>query len=314
MMNTVLYTIDELSILFGKNYVVHDVSFTLEKGKIFCLVGESGSGKSMTALSLLKLLPEQAMFNAKTFQFLDKNMLLARDKDLYSIRGKEIAMIFQEPMTSLNPVFRVGDQVIEVLQYHLKLTKKQAIEKCKELFEQVGISSERIKDYPHQLSGGMRQRVMIAMALACSPQLLIADEPTTALDVTIQGQILLLLKTLVKQNNMAMLFITHDLGVVSEIADVVGVMYAGELVEIAHADEFFQEPKHPYSKALLSCLPSLKDNPKRLNVITGTVPKPSEERFTCAFMDRCPNKNDKCNQKQILREISNIRKVRCIYV
>ncbi len=313
-MNNILYTINELSVLFGKNYVVHDVSFNLEKGKIFCLVGESGSGKSMTALSLLKLLPEQARFQAKTFQFLDKNMLIANDKELYSIRGKEIAMIFQEPMTSLNPVFRVGDQVIEVLRYHLKVSKKQAIEKCEILFEQVGIAKERIKDYPHQLSGGMRQRVMIAMALACSPQLLIADEPTTALDVTIQGQILLLLKKLVKQNNMAMLFITHDLGVVSELADTIGVMYAGELVELANAKEFFQNPIHPYSKALLSCLPSLYDNPQRLNVIMGTVPKPSAERVSCAFMDRCPYKQEKCNKQQSLRKISDTRSVRCICV
>lgn len=307
----ILYRVENLSIQFGKNYVVHDVSFNLEEGKIFCLVGESGSGKSMTALSLLKLLPEQAHCTASKFEFSGTDILSASDKDLYAIRGKEISMIFQEPMTSLNPVFKVSSQIMESLQYHLKLSKQEARKTCLELCEKVGIPLEKIDDYPHKLSGGMRQRIMIAMALACSPKLLIADEPTTALDVTIQGQILSLLKSLVQEKHMAMLFITHDLGIVSELADTVGVMYAGELVELAAANDFFTHAKHPYSQALISCLPKLENNPRRLNAIHGTVPKPGEKRDFCAFMDRCAYKTKQCSQKQELHALSDTHFVRC---
>lgn len=306
-----IYTVENLSIQFAQNYVVHDVSFNLEKGKIFCLVGESGSGKSMTALSLLKLLPEQARYTAKKFEFSGIDILKARDKELYSIRGKEISMIFQEPMTSLNPVFKASAQIMEALQYHLKLSKQEARRICLELCEKVGIPLEKVDEYPHKLSGGMRQRIMIAMALACSPKLLIADEPTTALDVTIQGQILSLLKSLVQEKQMAMLFITHDLGIVSELADTVGVMYAGELVEMASAHDFFTNAKHPYSKALISCLPKLENNPDRLNVIHGTVPKPGTMRDYCAFRDRCAYKTTACNQKQELKALSDTHFVRC---
>ena len=306
-----IYTVENLSIRFAENYVVHDVSFSLEKGKIFCLVGESGSGKSMTALSLLKLLPEQAHCTAKTFEFLGTDILKASDKELYSLRGKEISMIFQEPMTSLNPVFKVSSQIMETLRYHLKLSKEESRKICLELCEKVGIPLEKVDEYPHKLSGGMRQRIMIAMALACSPKLLIADEPTTALDVTIQGQILALLKKLVQGKEMAMLFITHDLGIVSELADTVGVMYAGELVEMASAQDFFTSAKHPYSKALISCLPKLENNPVRLNVIQGTVPKPEKERNYCAFRDRCAYKTPACSQKQELKALSDTHFVRC---
>lgn len=307
----ILYSVENLSIQFGKNYVVHDVSFYLEEGKIFCLVGESGSGKSMTALSLLKLLPEQAQCTASKFEFSGTDILKANDKDLYAIRGKEISMIFQEPMTSLNPVFKVSYQIMESLQYHLKLSKQESRKTCLELCEKVGIPLEKIDDYPHKLSGGMRQRIMIAMGLACSPKLLIADEPTTALDVTIQGQILSLLKSLVQEKHMTMLFITHDLGIVSELADTVGVMYAGELVELAAAKDFFTNAKHPYSQALISCLPKLENNPRRLNAIRGTVPNPGEKRDYCAFMDRCAYKTNSCNQKQELHACSDTHFVRC---
>lgn len=306
-----IYSVENLSIQFAQNYVVHDVSFYLEKGKIFCLVGESGSGKSMTALSLLKLLPEQAHCTASKFEFLGTDILKASDKDLYSIRGKEISMIFQEPMTSLNPVFKASSQIMESLQYHLKLSKEESRKICLELCEKVGIPLEKVDEYPHKLSGGMRQRIMIAMALSCSPKLLIADEPTTALDVTIQGQILALLKSLVQEKQMAMLFITHDLGIVSELADTVGVMYAGELVEMARAKDFFTGAKHPYSKALISCLPKIENNPERLNVIHGTVPKPGALRDYCAFRDRCAYKTSACNQKQELKALSDTQFVRC---
>ncbi len=308
---SILYSVENLSIQFGKNFVVHDVSFNLEKGKIFCLVGESGSGKSMTALSLLKLLPEQAHCTAKKFEFLGTDILNASNKELYALRGKEISMIFQEPMTSLNPVFKVSSQIMESLQYHLKLAKQEARAICLELCEKVGIPLEKVDEFPHKLSGGMRQRIMIAMALACSPKLLIADEPTTALDVTIQGQILSLLKSLVQEKHMAMLFITHDLGIVSELADMVGVMYAGELVEMARAHDFFANAKHPYSQALISCLPKLENNPKRLNAIHGTVPKPGEAREYCAFMDRCAYKTENCSKKQELHVLSDTHFVRC---
>ncbi len=306
-----LYTVENLSIRFAENYVVKDVGFTLEEGKIFCLVGESGSGKSLTALSLLKLLPEQAHCTADKFDFSGTNILKASDKELHALRGKEISMIFQEPMTSLNPVFKVCSQITESLRYHLKLSKQEARKRCAELFKKVGIPLEKMDEYPHRLSGGMRQRVMIAMALACSPKLLIADEPTTALDVTIQGQILSLLKKLVLENKMAMLFITHDLGVVSELADIVGVMYAGELVECAPAKDFFTRALHPYSKALISCLPKLTGNPKRLNAISGTVPKPSPDREYCAFMDRCAYKVESCAKKQVLQAHTPQHLVRC---
>lgn len=309
-----LYTIKNLCIKFGSSPVVRDVSFNLEQGKIFCLVGESGSGKSMTALSLLRLLPEQTHCTADTFSFLGQDILSCKETDLYKIRGKEISMIFQEPMTSLNPVFKASAQIAEVLRCHLKLSKKEAREKCLELCRSVGIPPEKTDEYPHKLSGGMRQRIMIAMALACSPKLIIADEPTTALDVTIQGQILHLLKKSVQENNTAMLFITHDLGIVSELADTVGVMYAGELVETAPAEEFFRNPLHPYSKALISCLPKLFGNPKRLSAIQGTVPKPDETRTHCAFMDRCPQKHGACKEKQEFLPVSGSRSVRCCLV
>lgn len=306
-----LYSVKNLSIHFAGNYVVQDVSFALEKGKIFCLVGESGSGKSLTALSLLKLLPEQAQCTADEFSFCGKDMLHASEKELYALRGKEISMIFQEPMTSLNPVFRASSQIMEVLRYHLKCSKHEAREKCLELCKKVGIPLEKADEFPHKLSGGMRQRIMIAMALACSPKLLIADEPTTALDVTIQGQILNLLKQLVRENDMAMLFITHDLGIVSELADTVGVMYAGELAEIAPAKEFFENPRHPYSKALIQCLPKLGNNPKRLFAIKGTVPKPSGKRSSCAFMERCDYKEKQCTEKQVMLAINEKHGVQC---
>lgn len=306
-----LYRVKNLSISFAENYVVQDVSFTLEKGKIFCLVGESGSGKSLTALSLLKLLPEPAACTADEFSYLGKDILHASENDLYALRGKEISMIFQEPMTSLNPVFKASSQIMEVLQYHLKCSKQEARQTCLELCQKVGIPVEKVDEYPHKLSGGMRQRIMIAMALACSPKLLIADEPTTALDVTIQGQILALLKELVQENNMAMLFITHDLGIVSELADTVGVMYAGELVETAPAEEFFENPAHPYSKALIQCLPKLEHNPKRLFAINGTVPKPSGKRTGCAFMERCPYKEEQCAEKQAMQAINEKHGVQC---
>lgn len=257
-----LLTVKNLNISFGEKKVVEDFSFSVKPGEILCIVGESGSGKSLTALSLLKLLPENAKTSTDTFLFLDKDLRLLQEKEMCTLRGSQISMIFQEPMTSLNPVIRVSDQLIEVIKIHesnkqKKLTKSDMHKKCEELFKLVGISPERMHNYPHQLSGGMRQRIMIAMALACSPKLLIADEPTTALDVTIQGQILNLLKKLVKEQNMGLILITHDLGVVSEIADTVAVMYAGKLMEYASVEKFFANPTNPYSKSLMKSMPAI---------------------------------------------------------
>ncbi len=307
-----------MNIAFDQKKVVSDLSFSIKQGEIFCLVGESGSGKSITALSILKLLPEYAEFSAQKFQFKQDNLMQMPEKDMRTLRGKKISMIFQEPMTSLNPVLKISHQVMETIQVHHKLSKAELKSRCEELLKSVGISPERMNDYPHQLSGGMRQRVMIAIALACSPDLLIADEPTTALDVTIQGQILSLLKNLVKERNMSLLFITHDLGIVSEIADTVAVMYAGELMELAPVKDFFQNPLHPYSKALMACIPrthtASSENlafAEKLPVIQGSVPMPEKDRTTCAFLPRCPQANPQCQKNPSLTHAQNA-KVRCV--
>ncbi len=304
-----LLTVEDLSISFDNKKVVSNLNFEIKAGEIFCLVGESGSGKSLTALSILKLLPEYAKFSCKSFNFKDIDLNKLSEKEMQQLRGKEISMIFQEPMTSLNPVLKVSTQVMESLILHQKLNKKEAYAKCIELFYAVGIAKERLDDYPHQLSGGMRQRVMIAMALACSPSLLIADEPTTALDVTIQGQILNLLSNLVKKNNMSLLLITHDLGVVSEIADTVAVMYAGEILEKAPVADFFKNPKHPYSKALMACVPTA--NPTlNLPNIEGTVPFPTENITECKFLPRCKESLSSCTGRPKLNQVDNSY-VRC---
>ena len=304
-----LLNIENLNISFDNKKIVHQLSFSIKKGEIFCLVGESGSGKSLTALSILKLLPEYAKLEAQEICFKNQDILKLNEKSMCSLRGSEISMIFQEPMTSLNPVIRVSEQVKEAIKIHNKLSKKEINSMCVDLFKSVGIAPERMDDYPHQLSGGMRQRVMIAMALACSPKLLIADEPTTALDVTIQGQILNLLKTLVKERDMGLLLITHDLGVVSEIADTVAVMYAGEMMELAPVKDFFAHPLHPYSRALMACMPSIL-NKERLNSIAGSVPKPTEIRSGCAFLSRCSQVSEKCNMSSKLYNSAHT-KVRC---
>jgi len=307
-----LLNIQRLSISFDDKKMVNDLSFSIKKGEIFCLVGESGSGKSLTALSILKLLPEHAKYEAQELYFENKNILALNEKSMCALRGSEISMIFQEPMTSLNPVLRASDQVMEAIKIHNTLSKNEIHAMCVDLFKSVGIAPERMDDYPHQLSGGMRQRVMIAIALACSPKLLIADEPTTALDVTIQGQILNLLKKLVRERGMGLLLITHDLGVVSEIADTVGVMYAGEIMEISSVQDFFSHPLHPYAKALMACMPSAMSK-ERLSHIAGTVPPPpktAEKRNYCAFLARCSEATEECNTHQELYRIVN-RQVRC---
>lgn len=282
---------------------VDKVSFSLKKGQTLGIVGESGSGKSVTSLSLIDLLPKPSGKVAEgEVLFNGQNLRLASDAQLHDVRGKNISMIFQEPMTSLNPVKKIGKQLAEVYKTHFPdMSKKQVDQKCLALLEDVGIPApkQRLGEYPHQLSGGMRQRVMIAMALACEPDVLIADEPTTALDVTIQAQILDLMERLQKEHGMAMIFITHDLGVIAEIADHVAVMYGGRIVESAPVEELFKNPSHPYTKGLLSSIPRLDGASKvRLETIEGMVPSLHDMPEGCRFENRCPYSDDGCTKQR----------------
>ncbi len=284
----------------GTVYAVDDVSFTINPGETFCIVGESGSGKSVTAQSILQLM-NNAMFSEESKIKLGETELLnLPEVSLRKIRGKKIAVIFQEPMTSLNPVLTVGQQISEVLRLHMGLNKKQAHARAIALLASVGIpdAAARVNEYPHQLSGGMKQRVMISMALATEPDVLVADEPTTALDVTIQAQVLQLIKSLQETQNMGIVLITHDLAVVSQIADTVAVMYAGQIVERASRDVFFEQPKHPYSQLLLACLPNLEGRNKPLQVIKGRLPDPRNPIKACRFAPRCPYAWDACHGKE----------------
>ena len=268
-----LLKIDNLCISINKNDIIKDVSIQINKGEMIGLVGESGCGKSLTALSIIKLIDENVMkVKSGEIQFLGKNLLSKTEKELEKIRGKEISMIFQEPMTSLNPVFSIGDQINEVLFIHNNLRKKIATDKTIDLLSKVGIPRPEIsyKKYPHQLSGGQRQRVMIAMALACSPKLLIADEPTTALDVIVQSQILNIINNLRRELNMSVLLITHDLGLVEDFCDRVYVMYDGKILENADCVKLFKSPQHQYTKDLLMTRPAANPPGKRLPIIKNT--------------------------------------------
>lgn len=277
---------------------VDGVSFSVDAGRTLCIVGESGCGKSVTALSVMGLVPSPpGKTVAGTAHFLGRDLLTLPQRELRKIRGRELAMIFQEPMSSLNPVMTVGTQVMESLELHEGLSRREAHPRCLSLFEQVGIPApeQRMNEYPHQLSGGMKQRVMIAMALACSPKVLIADEPTTALDVTIQAQILDLLRGLQQTTGMGMLMITHDLGVVAEVADEVAVMYAGKIVERASVYSLFDQPQHPYTRGLFASLPSIaSERGSRLQTIDGMVPSPFEFPTGCRFRTRCPFATARC--------------------
>lgn len=317
MSSSLLY-VNRLSVLFkgdgGPIRVVSDLSFEIQKSEVFGLVGESGCGKSLTALSILRILPENA-FAEGEIVFGDKNLLALNETEMRQIRGKDISMIFQEPMTSLNPVLTIGYQIAEALITHFDLPKKEAMNKAIELLRAVKIPTPelRIKDYPHQLSGGMRQRVMIAMAIACNPSLLIADEPTTALDVTIQAQILELLQGLRKERGMAILLITHDMGVISEQADRVAIMYAGRIVELADVDELFINPLHPYTHGLLQSMPVAKG--VALKPIAGFVPTPDRFPVGCKFADRCYLASDECSitEPELLKTTKD-HYVRCVKV
>jgi peptide/nickel transport system ATP-binding protein len=276
---------------------VDGISLSVHEGETLGLVGESGCGKSITALTVMRLLSRPGRAVAGRVTFAGRNLLELSEHEMEDVRGNDIAMIFQEPMTSLNPVFRVGDQIAEGLERHLGVHRDEARDRVVELFTTVGIPSpeRRLREYPHQLSGGMRQRVMIAMALACKPKLLIADEPTTALDVTIQAQILELIKELKRTQNMAVIMITHDLGVIAEVAQNVAVMYAGKIVERAPVEELFAAPQHPYTQGLLGSIPSPDKLGRRLDVIRGTVPHPLNLPPGCTFAPRCPQRMDICD-------------------
>lgn len=296
-----LLAVEHLTTVFrtahGPAFAVEDVSFAIYAGKTLALVGESGCGKSVTALSILRLVPNPpGEIRAGQVQFAGKDLLQAPESALRAVRGNDISMIFQEPMSSMNPVFRVGDQVASVLQMHRKLRRVEALATTVELFRKVGIpaAERRVHDYPHQMSGGMLQRVMIAMALACNPQILIADEPTTALDVTIQAQIMRLLKALQIETGMGMLLITHDLGIVAEAADDVAVMYAGQIVERASVSALFDAPGHPYTRGLFASLPAMNQDRARLYTIPGSVPPATDFPQGCRFAPRCPHAMARC--------------------
>jgi oligopeptide/dipeptide ABC transporter ATP-binding protein len=290
------------------------VDFTINRGETLALVGESGCGKSVTALSLLRLVPEPGRIVEGEIRFADLDILHMPEAEIRRVRGNRIGMIFQEPMTSLNPVFRIGDQIIESLQLHRGHDREKSTKMATELLHSVGIpaAEQRLKDYPHQLSGGMRQRVMIAMALACDPQLLIADEPTTALDVTIQAQIMELLGQIKAERNMATLLITHDLGVVAENADRVAIMYAGLILETAPVKEIYSNPVHPYTRGLLACIPRVGERRERLVPIEGSVPKPGAGHEGCSFLERCDESFAPCRgEVPPLKELQPGHWVRC---
>src|SRR6195256_5392379 len=298
---------------------VNGVSFHLDQGELLGLVGESGCGKSMTALSIMRLISPPGKIVAGEILFQGKNLLELSNAEMRDVRGNDIAMIFQDPMTSLNPVFTVGEQIAEALRLHRGLSRKQARAAAIEAMREVSIPDPALRadDYPHQLSGGMRQRVMIAMALACDPKVLIADEPTTALDVTIQAQILELLNGLRKTRELAVLLITHDLGVVAEVAERVAVMYTGKIVEESPVEELFARPKHPYTEGLLRSVPKLTAEDvikkERLATIEGTVPSPTDLPPGCHFAPRCPYRLPRCTEGEIpLYDLARGVKVRCV--
>lgn len=300
--NEQLLSVRDLTIHYitddGVVHAVNGISFDLAKGETLGLVGETGAGKTTTALGLMQLVPDppgkiisgEILFNGQNLLEMDKN-----EKRHY--RGRDISMIFQDPMTALNPVLTVGEQIAEVVSIHGEANNEEARKRAAEMLETVGIPAERMDDYPHQFSGGMKQRVVIAIALACNPHLIIADEPTTALDVTIQAQVLHLMTELQQKYHTAMLLITHDLGVVAEVCDKVAIMYAGQIVECGSLEEIYDHTMHPYTKGLFGSLPSLSSKVHRLSPIHGLMPDPTDLPAGCAFAPRCPNCSSACTQQ-----------------
>ncbi len=294
---------------------VDGVDFEIYPGETLGVVGESGCGKSVTSLSVMRLIPEPpGRIVDGEILFKGKDLTKLNQAEMRKIRGNEISMIFQEPMTSLNPVFTIGDQIAEAIIIHKHVSRKEAMEQAVDMLAKVGIPlpEQRVKEYPHQLSGGMRQRVMIAMALSCNPELLIADEPTTALDVTIQAQILELMNSLKDKFNMSIMMITHDLGVIAEISDRVAVMYAGKIVEYTDVKTLFDEPKHPYTWGLMNSIPRMDKEVKRLTAIPGIVPSSLDFPEGCKYNTRCPLADEKCiAEEPEIKEVKKGHKVRC---
>lgn len=299
----------------AKIYAVNGISLTLDKQRTLGLVGETGAGKTTTVLSLLKLIscPPGVITDGEILVN-GRNVMELDDKELESMRGNEIAMIFQDPMTSLNPVMTVGDQIAESIAIHEKVTEKQALSLARKMLETVGIPGDRASDYPHQFSGGMKQRVVIAIALACHPNILIADEPTTALDVTIQAQVLDLMRKLKEEFKTSMIMITHDLGIVAETCDEVAVMYAGRIVEKGTLEDIFNRTAHPYTEGLFNALPDLSDRTHEPVPIKGLIPDPTSPYDNCcAFADRCPYATEKCKQAlPEIKELSDTHSIMCL--
>ena len=316
-MSEPLLSVEDLRVVFPgdrrRTLAVDGVSFSVERGKTLGIVGESGCGKSVTSLAIMGLLPKGGADVSGQVRFEGKNLLQQPDRVMRDLRGDRMAMIFQEPMTSLNPSYTVGDQIVEAIVRHRRMGKREAEQRGVEMLRRVRIPTPeaRFHDYPHRMSGGMRQRVMIAMALACDPDLLIADEPTTALDVTIQAQILDLMRGLREESGAAIILITHDLGVVAEVCDEVVVMYAGQVVERAPVRELFRMPQHPYTVGLLGALPRLDRRRPRLAAIEGTVPNMSAPPEGCRFQARCPFRIPKCAELPPLASVKAGHLTRC---
>lgn len=282
----------------GTVRAVEDMNLEVGKGETLGLVGETGAGKTTTALGIMQLVPDPpGKIVSGEILFEGEDLLKKNQQELRKIRGNKISMIFQDPMTSLNPVMTVGDQIGEVIKLHQKVNAKEALIKAQEMLEKVGIPGARVKDYPHQFSGGMRQRVVIAIALACNPALLIADEPTTALDVTIQAQVLELMKNLKEEFKTSMIMITHDLGIVADVCDKVAIMYAGKVVEYTDKRRLFTAPKHPYTEGLFNSIPNIEEDEDRLKPIKGLMPDPTNLPSGCPFHPRCPKATEACSKK-----------------
>ena len=302
---------------YGTDITVDHVDFYVDRGEVVCIVGESGCGKSVTSLSIMGLLNRGGAVIDGSVLFDGKNLLGLTEKELDEIRGNRMTMIFQDPLTSLNPVFTIGSQITESIRIHQKLEKEESRKRAIQILQKVGMpdAEAAMKKYPHTLSGGMRQRAMIAMALSCQPALIIADEPTTALDVTIQAQIMKQLQELQKELGMAMILFTHDIGLVARMADRVYVMYAGQMIEHAQVKDLFLAPKHPYTKALLATVPGIYDSPERkLASITGVVPEKYDTIQGCRFADRCPYMKEKCLTYEDNEILENGHEVRCCRV
>jgi oligopeptide/dipeptide ABC transporter, ATP-binding protein, C-terminal domain len=298
----------------GIAHAVEDVSFDLRKGETLGIVGESGSGKSVTMLSVMRLVTGKITNGEVLFE--GQDLLKLSEKEMISLRGKDITMVFQDPMTSLDPVYTIGYQLMEPILKHQNVSKKEAFDRAVSMLEKVGIANaaQRMKEYPHQLSGGMRQRVIIAMALTCNPKLLIADEPTTALDVTIQAQILDLMRQLKKDSDMSIVLITHDLGVVAQMCDRVNVMYCGQIVESAPVDQLFHDPRHKYTQGLLHSIPRLDQEAETLDVISGSVPSIVMLPGGCRFHPRCPYATEKCrSQAPAMQQVGDDHYAACHY-